>query len=81
MNRVTAQSIEKAFVESYTGWSSPNFMALQLSNAKLAVDLGDFKAGDIVDCLILDFELSKIFIDNKAGKNLFTDNITITLAG
>lgn len=61
--------LEMAFLVDYDGWDDAGEYCLQFYDAVLNQDIGEFKKGQKIDTVAIDFQKSllKIYIDDRGN--------------
>lgn len=62
--------LQDQIVSEYNGWDHVSDVSFQLYDAKLKIDVGNFKAGTIIEVLVFFFEESKVIFQTMDAEEL-----------
>ena len=82
MNKITEShenNVESSLISHSTGWDECGDYGFQFYDAELAIDIGQFKKGDKVDCFVFSPEGSVIQILTKEGELLLEKTVKLQI--
>lgn len=78
-DEIAQRPFESFFIESWEGWDELDIFANQFYDAKLAIDLGPYKKGDVLAFVALDLQRSIIEIPDPENEDeCLTYSIEVT---
>jgi hypothetical protein len=74
-----AKGIESNIISEFSGWDDIGDFCIQFYDAKLIVDIGDFKIGDVIPNIVFYFSKNKLEIYNINGELVISKELFLSI--